>query len=126
MKAPEFCTRAAALMDDRGKERDKEDGERSMARTVAAFNAMTGHALSEEEGWAFMVYLKLARMQGGSFKLDDYEDCVAYTALMAEAANAAATKPVVQVVHDEFQYLNDDTMSLADCLDVARKMGVDI
>ena len=49
---------------------------------------MTGHELTEEEGWKFMVFLKLARMEGGSFKLDDYEDCVAYTALMAEAASA--------------------------------------
>lgn len=86
MRASEFCTNAATLMEERGKERDKEDGERSMARTVAAFNAMTGHNLSEEDGWQFMVFLKFARMQGGLYKLDDYEDAVAYTALQGEAA----------------------------------------
>ena len=89
MKAPDFCTKAAALMEDRGKERDQADGERSMARCVNAFNAMTGHQLSVEDGWLFMVYLKHARMRGGQFKQDDYEDAVAYEALMAEEATAA-------------------------------------
>ena len=86
MKAPDFCTKAAELMADRGKERDQEDGERSMARCVNTFNAMTGHTLSVEDGWLFMVYLKHARMRGGDFKQDDYEDAVAYEALMAEEA----------------------------------------
>lgn len=86
MNAPEFCAKAAELMADRGKERDQESGERSMARCVDAFNAMTGHNLSVEDGWLFMVYLKHARMRGGKFKQDDYEDAVAYEALMAEAA----------------------------------------
>lgn len=86
MKAPDFCTKAAELMTDRGKERDQANGERSMARCVAAFNSMTGHKLSIEDGWLFMVYLKHARMRGGQFKQDDYEDAVAYEALMAEEA----------------------------------------
>lgn len=94
MKAPDFCTKAAALMEDRGKERDQADGERSMARCVRAFNAMTGANLTVEEGWLFMVYLKHARMRGGRFKLDDYEDAVAYEALMAEEASEA-TQPIV-------------------------------
>ena len=51
-----------------------------------SFNAMTGHSLSVEEGWLFMIYLKHSRMRGGAFKLDDYEDAVAYEALMAEEA----------------------------------------
>lgn len=89
MRAPEFCTHAAELMDTRGKERDNE-GERSMARCVATFNAMTGHQLSEEDGWLFMVYLKHARMRGGCFRQDDYEDAVAYEALMAESATPPA------------------------------------
>jgi len=88
MKAPDFLTNAAELMESRGKERDNE-GERSMARCVAAFNAMTGHNLTEEDGWLFMVYLKHSRARGGSFKLDDYEDAVAYEALAAEAASGA-------------------------------------
>lgn len=86
LKAPAFCHKAAELMEDRGTERDQANGERSMARCVNAFNAMTGHALSVEDGWLFMIYLKHARMRGGAFKLDDYEDAVAYEALMAEEA----------------------------------------
>ena len=85
--APDFRTRAADLMVDRGKERDNDEGERSMARCVNTFNAMTGHKLSIEDGWLFMVYLKHSRMRAGGFKLDDYEDAVAYEALMAEEAS---------------------------------------
>lgn len=86
LDAPGFAKKAAELMADRGKERDQADGERSMARAVKAFNAMTGHDLSTEDGWLFMVYLKHSRMRGGMFKQDDYEDAVAYEALMAEEA----------------------------------------
>lgn len=87
--AADFLQKAAALITDRGKERDQEDGERSMSRCVNTFNAMTGHNLSEEDGWLFMVYLKHARMRGGKFKLDDYEDAIAYEALMTESAVAS-------------------------------------
>ena len=38
-----------------------QPGERSMASTVKAFNALTGHNLTESEGWEFMVLLKLVR-----------------------------------------------------------------
>lgn len=86
MKAQELLTKAADLISERGAERDQSDGERSMARCVEAFNAMTDHMLSTEEGWMFMTFLKLARMQGGAFKADDYEDAIAYSALMAEEA----------------------------------------
>lgn len=96
LSAPEFCTRAATLMEERGKDRDKPSGERSMSRCVEAFNAMTGHQLTEEEGWLFMVYLKHSRMQAGAFRRDDYEDAVAYGALMAEAA-VASQKPLKEV-----------------------------
>jgi len=87
MKASQFANRACELLEDRGKERDQPNGERSMARCVHTFNAMTGHKLSVEDGWLFMVYLKHARMRGGQFKLDDYEDAVSYEALMAEEAS---------------------------------------
>ena len=102
MKAPEYCTKAAELMDERAASRDQADtGERSMARCVYAFNAMTGHNLTEEDGWLFMVYLKHARMRGGSYNRDDYEDAVAYEALAAEAAEKAqdpcAGAPVFKV-----------------------------
>lgn len=84
--APDLCNHAAFLMEERGKQRDSENGERSMARCVHAFNAMTGHQLSTEDGWLFMIYLKHSRMRAGGFTQDDYEDAVAYEALMGEEA----------------------------------------
>lgn len=87
MNAADFAGRAAELLVERGKDRDQPNGERSMARCVDAFNAMTGHSLTTEDGWLFMVYLKHARMRGGNFRLDDYEDAVSYEALMAEEAS---------------------------------------
>jgi len=112
---------AANLIDSRGKERDNA-GERSMERTVEAFNLMTGHQLSEEDGWQFMVFLKFARMRGGCFKQDDYEDAIAYTALQAEAAieanvmnNALGSMDHMLVnhgdVHDDYLYDMDKVES---------------
>lgn len=60
------------------------DTERSMARTVNIFNAMTGLNLTERQGWEFMISLKLARGQQGGFNEDDYVDLAGYTALLAE------------------------------------------
>ncbi len=82
-----FCEKAASLLQERARDRDTPTGERSMYRCVAAFNSMTGHALSVEEGWLFMVYLKHSRMRAGAFNLDHHEDAVAYQALMAEEAS---------------------------------------
>lgn len=78
---------AAATIDQRAQQRDTV-AERSMARTVAAFNGLTGRDLTEEEGWLFMVALKLARATGGrAFHRDDYVDAAAYTALLAECSS---------------------------------------
>jgi len=66
--------------------RDSPEGERSMATCVEAFNAVTGKELTETEGWMFMIQLKLARSRNGKYHEDDYEDIVAYAALMAESA----------------------------------------
>lgn len=61
MDACEILHTAEVCIGDRASSRDLPDGERSMARTVAAFNALTGHRLSERDGWLFMVALKAAR-----------------------------------------------------------------
>lgn len=87
---------AAATILQRGQERDTSpDGqqqERSMAATVAAFNAIEGTALTERQGWAFMQVLKLTRAantaRNGRYNPDDYLDGAAYAALGAEAAAA--------------------------------------
>jgi len=87
LRAVSVLDSAAGHMNDRAKTYDKPTGERSMVATVAAFNAATGHPLTEEQGWMFMVFLKSIRSQQGNYKADNYEDLVAYGALMAEAAN---------------------------------------
>ena len=84
--APSILSEAAAAVGDRAVERDTPEGERSMGKTVAAFNAMFSHALTEEQGWQFMELLKMARSAGGKFRLDDYTDGAAYAALAGEAA----------------------------------------
>ena len=50
-----------------------------------ARNALTGHNLSETEGWKFMVCLKLARAAHARFNCDDYLDGAAYMALACES-----------------------------------------
>lgn len=83
--APEFLQKALDAISNRAAERDQEQ-ERSMARCVNVFNALTGHALSEREGWMFMVCLKAVRAQGGRLQRDDYVDGGAYFALAGESA----------------------------------------
>lgn len=85
--APDILIAAADAISNRADQRDCENGERSMARAVHAFNALTGRDLSELDGWVFMAILKLARAQGGRHVLDDYIDGAAYMALAAESLN---------------------------------------
>lgn len=67
---------------------DKDsDGERSMGKTVQLFNTLTGHELTEEQGWMFMVCLKMVRSQSGNYQADDYIDGAAYFGLAGESAN---------------------------------------
>lgn len=90
MKAPDTLKRAAQHMEDRATARDQPEGERSMPRCVAAFNALTGHRLSERDGWLFMAVLKAARAATTPTGIsDDYEDGAAYFGLAGEAAMAA-------------------------------------
>lgn len=87
--APEILLKAKQHLEDRAAQRDKPEGERSMAGTIAAFNAITGHNLSERDGWIFMVCLKAKRACTTATGIgDDYEDGAAYFALAGESANA--------------------------------------
>lgn len=92
MLANEILKEAANTIDNRASERDT-DTERSMASCVNAFNAMFGTELTEQQGWQFMVLLKMSRAKGGEFKLDDYLDMAAYAALAGESA--AEIKPEI-------------------------------
>lgn len=77
---------ALGHMEDRAKTYDAPGGERSMGKTVSAFNTITGLQLSEEQGWLFMEILKQVRSQQGNYRADNYEDMVAYAALRGECA----------------------------------------
>lgn len=86
MTAPELLNKAASIMEERGKQYDKPDGERSMGKAVTAFNAITGQNLSEAEGWLLLQVLKDVRLwQRSGYHADSAEDCIAYSALKAEA-----------------------------------------
>lgn len=88
MNAQDILAAAAATIQQRGAERDRPEGERSMGRAVRAFNALfseeiaaNGGLLSETHGWRFMEVLKLAR----GARLDEFVDGAAYVALAGEA-----------------------------------------
>lgn len=85
-EAAVFLEIAALHMAERGKTYDQPSGERSMEKTTQAFNTITGHHLSEADGWLFMQILKDVRQwQQPAFHRDSAEDCIAYAALKAEA-----------------------------------------
>jgi hypothetical protein len=83
-----FLDKAVSAMKDRAQQRDAQ-GERSMAATVKAFNALTGHTLTEGEGWEFMILLKLVRGRQGGFRDDDYIDGAAYFGLLGECESTS-------------------------------------
>ena len=84
--AEEMASELAAIMQERAKLRDAAQGERSMGKTVKLFNALYDLNLTEEQGWCFMVLLKLVRASQGKFHLDDYQDQACYSLLQAESA----------------------------------------
>lgn len=90
MNAIDVLIEAQGHLANRASTYDKPSGERSMDKTVTAFNAITGHSMSVEQGWLFMALLKAVRTQQGAFRLDNYEDGAAYFALMGEQASAEA------------------------------------
>jgi hypothetical protein len=86
VQAPELLGRAARHMHDRASTYDAPGGERSMGKAVTAFNAITGHTLSESEGWLLLQVLKDVRLfTRAAYHADSAEDCIAYAALKAEA-----------------------------------------
>lgn len=84
--APELLNHAAQLLAERGQQYDKSGNERSAAKIVAAFNAVTGRDLTPGEGWLFMVLLKAVRFYSNTetSHRDSLEDMIAYAALHAE------------------------------------------
>jgi len=93
MKATDFLAQAASEMKDRASTYDKPEGERSMGACVAAFIAVTGIAMSEQQGWQFMELLKMVRSNQGTYRADSFLDGAAYASLAGEAAARLADKP---------------------------------
>lgn len=87
-------------MRDRAAQRDTQNGERSMARAVAIFNAWTDYKLTEEDGWRFMIALKQAREIQGNFNGDDYEDLTAYGGLLGECISEQPAENVDKIDKD--------------------------
>lgn len=83
-KAGEILGIAYETMQERSQSYDAPEGERSMAAIVAMFNSLTGHQITEAQGWKFMVLLKLVRSEQGKDKIDNYVDACAYVALAGE------------------------------------------
>lgn len=100
MKSTEFLQAAIDTQAERGKQYDSPEGERSMGRTVQAFNAITGRDLTEAEGWLLLQVLKDVRQWQNPDKYhhDSALDGVAYASLKAEALSAGAE-------HDEAEIL---------------------
>lgn len=97
--AHDILKAAAGHMQDRAATYDKPEGERSMGATVDAFKAVTGHQLSEEQGWLFMALLKAVRSQQGALRMDSYEDGAAYFALAGESAARDRRRPIINELY---------------------------
>ena len=91
--ANHFLEAALNHLGNRASTYDSPQGERSMGRTVEAFNTITGNKLTEEQGYLFMVLLKAVRSQQGKYKSDSYEDGAAYFALMGEVGEKERKNP---------------------------------
>jgi len=92
MKAPEILAQAAQALADRGKERDTEEGERSMGRATEIYGGMTGVYMTEQMGWLFMIALKLARAERSN-NPDHYVDLAGYAALLGEHMTEPKREP---------------------------------
>lgn len=86
--AVEYLDMAKAIQEARAKEYDTPGGERSMAAIVTAFNVLFDKSLTETEGWAFMLILKLRRRHSAKkHHPDSCEDGVSYASLWAESSS---------------------------------------
>jgi hypothetical protein len=84
--ANQLLNKAATLMEQRGQQYDQPQGERSMGKTIGAFNAITGNALSESDGWLLLALLKMVRDNQRELPhQDSIEDLIAYCALYGES-----------------------------------------
>ena len=93
MNASEALQKAQQLIDQRGRDYDHEGGERSMGAAVTAFNALTGHDLTDGDGWLLFELVKTKRSKSSPGHVDSNIDKISYSALRAEAELRDAKKP---------------------------------
>lgn len=86
MRAEEFAEAAAKAILARAKFRDTDE-ERAIDKAVAAFNVLTGHAVSVDDYCMLMMLIKVSRSRGGRHHRDDLTDTVGYAGLWAEAVD---------------------------------------
>lgn len=87
MKSTEILRKAAQIQEERGKQYDSPEGERSMASAIAVFNQITHRTLEEHEGWLLLQILKDVRLYSNldGFHEDSAIDGVSYSSLKTEA-----------------------------------------
>ena len=96
MKAEEILKRTVEVLSERGK-RYTGDGERNMRGTVEAFNAIFGAKMTVEQGWYFMVLLKMKRgAEDPSRDVDHFIDGAVYTALAGEERTSLSNGAVAK------------------------------
>lgn len=118
--AEQLLRKAEEIMTERGKQYDStgQNRERSMGRIVAAFNCLYGTSMTEQQGWYFMLLVKLAR-QKDKPHADSMEDAIAYAALAAEAGFAAlgAVRQCAVSVHPTIAALGQERDGLRNDID---------
>ena len=88
----DYLRESISIQNERSVDYDSEDGERSMGKTIIAFNAITGYDLTESEGWLLLQLLKDTRQwTSPTLHEDSALDCVSYAALKAESLNYGPT-----------------------------------
>ena len=84
--ASEIADASLVHIKERATTYDQADGERSAQKTAVAFNAITGHNVSEAEVFLLLQILKDVRQWSrDEYHQDSAEDCIAYASLKAEA-----------------------------------------
>jgi len=94
--AQQLLNKAATIQDQRGKQYDTPDGERSMGKVVAMFNTVKGsEVLTESDGWLIQTMLKIVRGEANGPHEDSCLDLVSYASLYGETRLGDVSKPLV-------------------------------
>lgn len=121
MKSTDILEKCVHIQNERAKEYNSPEGERSMDTMVEAFNALTGHKLSVADGWLFMMVLKLVRGRSSPGHVDSAVDLASYASLYGEEQLRAAQPSAPSEIQSPVDYLvSDDDWDL--CIKRIRDM----